>query len=110
MEKISPEKRMWRALFRIVGVSENTVALVLPGWDSEHEIYVSRSKFPPELSRKFKEGFRFFGKANIGCEEAEELEFSDFEIDSFESEEQPLENAAADVHSSSAGSKPAVSK
>lgn len=92
MEKINPDKKKWRTLFRVVGVSDGNVALVMPGWNSEYEIYLSCSKFPLELSRRFKKGFRFFGKANIGCAEVEELEFSDFEFDSLESEEHRIES------------------
>jgi hypothetical protein len=78
---VTPETRMWRTLLCVEKVDENNVWLRVPAWNSEKEIKVSRSIFPPILNEKFKPEFYFFGKANIGCDEAEQMRFADFEVD-----------------------------
>lgn len=84
-EEFSQSRKPWRAMCRVAAYDSGSkrVYLVIPGWDSRTKISAPIKDFPKSIRKKVKEeGFRFFCKVNLGCENPRELYFTEVEIDS----------------------------
>jgi len=84
-EEFSQSRKPWRALCRVAeyDLGSKRVYIVIPGWDSSTKISALVTDFPKSIKRKVKEeGFRFYCKVNLGCENPRELYITDVEIDS----------------------------
>ncbi len=82
--EFSESRKPWRTLCRVAEYDSkyDKVYLVIPGWDSKTKISAPLSDFPKEIEKKVREeGFRFYCKVNMGCENPRELYFTDVEID-----------------------------
>lgn len=70
--------RAWRALVRVVGVTDTTLEVVVPGWDTQKVVSVMRSQLP-EVLRDVEPGQRVHARVNLGAEAVEDLVFTDWE-------------------------------
>lgn len=72
--------RAWRTLIRVVGVTDDSLEVVIPGWDTQKVVSVPRSQLPGPL-RDVEPGRRVHARVNLGAESAEDLVFSGWEPD-----------------------------
>lgn len=70
------DTRMWRTSIRVLRTDREGVWLIFPGMNSKVAVQFDYNLFPRELSNNFQGGYYFFGRANIGCEDAKLLEVS----------------------------------
>ncbi len=81
----SRKRKPWRALARVdeYDAKQETAYVIFPGWDSRMKIGVPLTDFSETLRGYVKnEGFRFYSKVNLGCENPRELYFTEVEYDS----------------------------
>ena len=74
-----PTRKPWKTLVRIADVSEDTVFVLLPGWNSDEVIRVPRRILPSTLSPLLQPGEHLFATVNKGAEDQSELFFENFE-------------------------------
>jgi len=71
--------RFWRTLVRVVAVHENSIDVVIPGWNSEQIINLPSFKIVDWLMERAEPGYRFHCSTNKGVNKVEDLEFCNFE-------------------------------
>lgn len=76
LAKPGERPKLWQTIVRIVGVSDNRVMMVVPGWDSEKQVSVWIESFKKSLRKHVVKGNRFFAHANLGAEDEYEMESS----------------------------------
>ncbi len=79
METIKPSNRMWRALVRVVGINDECVTIVVPGWDWRQEVSVSIEDIPIAIREVLAIGKYLHVKVNVGADNRDELVFCDWE-------------------------------
>jgi hypothetical protein len=73
--------KMYRALIRIVSAEENHIKVVIPGWSMQWSVHktvtIPKENLPPEIVVSV--GKRLHAKVNLGAENPEDIEFSEWE-------------------------------
>ncbi len=72
-------RKPWETLVRITDVSEDTVFVLLPGWNSDEVIRVPRRMLPAGIQEILRPGEHLFATVNKGAENQSELYFENFE-------------------------------
>jgi hypothetical protein len=74
---------LWRTLVRIESFDEATEMfhVFVPGWSSTIEVLLDIEEVPDNIQRRYFDDkhIRFHAMVNIGCDEADELVFDDWE-------------------------------
>jgi hypothetical protein len=74
-------KRMARTLVRIVDIQDDISKVIVPSWDWTQEVSIPTSKIPIEHQDNFHNGnIRCIAWVNTGAEEAEQLQFENWEV------------------------------
>jgi len=74
-------RKLHRTLLRIEDIGQDTIDVIIPGWNPHRAIRLPKSLLPRSVRRSYlKRGERFFAQINIGAEKASELYFKDFEV------------------------------
>lgn len=81
----TPSTKPWRALLRVVSNDEEYIQIVIPSWETERVVSVSKSIVPANVLSVIENKedgvvFRLHAWVNIGGENADELMFSDWEL------------------------------
>lgn len=79
MQNISPTKRLWRTLIRVVSIDKDTVGVIIPGYDVNVPVEISINKIPSKIRKNIKEGNRYHVMCNIGADRREDLVFGKWE-------------------------------
>lgn len=80
--EFSEVRKPWRALCRVAEYDKDSrkVYFVIPGWDSKTKISAPLSDFQEINTKNIKEeGFRFYCKVNMGCENPKDLYITEVE-------------------------------
>ena len=73
-----PTRKPWETLVRITDISDDTVYVLLPGWNSDEVIRVPRRILPAKLAPHLQPGEHLFATVNKGAEDQSELFFEKF--------------------------------
>jgi hypothetical protein len=75
-----PSKRLRWAMIRIYDVGETLIGVIIPSWDSEAVVGVSR-KVVPEWVSQLRRGSKLWARVNIGAERPWDLRFESWQLD-----------------------------
>lgn len=74
------ENKFYRTLIRVVKVYEEHIVIIVPSWNSEIPIVISKTSLPDAILPYLETGFRCHVHVNIGTEFGDNLEFKDWEF------------------------------
>lgn len=79
------KNKLWRTLVRIESFNAENIYFVLPGWNSDIKLSLSRNELPKDINNNLDSvdlPYRLHVKCNIGNENSAELIYSDCEMSS----------------------------
>lgn len=74
-----PSRFPSRTLVRVEEIDTENVYVILPGWNPQEVIRLTRRAISPEVHSYLKAGARLHAKVNVGAERQEELYFDEWE-------------------------------
>lgn len=77
---IRSDRKLQRTLVRIDAVDDTHIYIIIPGWDSSEIISIGRNELPIEVRAVVAADKRMHVKTNIGCENQNDLFFTEWEI------------------------------
>lgn len=77
--RFQPSRLLSRTLVRVEETDKENVYVVLPGWNPEEVVRLTRRAISPEVHSYLQAGARLHAKVNIGAERQEELYFDEWE-------------------------------
>lgn len=77
--EIRADRKLWRTLVRVDSFDEHHIYIIIPGWDTTEVISVARKELPQEVEAVIDVDKRLHVGANIGCENPNDLYFSNWE-------------------------------
>lgn len=73
--------RLWRTLIRIESVEEDSLTVVVTGWNSRQTVSLPKSSVPTQILDLAKPGKRIHAQVNIGADRESDLVFEDWETE-----------------------------
>ncbi|MFY9820529.1 MAG: hypothetical protein WAM82_04055 [Thermoanaerobaculia bacterium] len=77
--RFRPSRYPSRTLVRVEDVDRENAYVVLPGWNPQEVIRLTREAISPDVRSYLKAGARFHARVNIGAERQDELYFEQWE-------------------------------
>lgn len=68
-----------RCVLRIIEINEQTIAVIIPGWNPDTRVWVLRSMIPVDLLEGATIGDHLIANVTLGAYTAAALKFKDFE-------------------------------
>lgn len=75
-----PERKLWRTMVRIDDIDDSHIYLLIPAWNANQMISISRNIIPSNVEKDLQADMRLFVMVNIGATNSRDLYFQNWEL------------------------------